>query len=394
MKIIFITESYYPLLGGVPIVVKYLAEGLVQKGYEVTVLTAIERDSQLINEDEYHGVKIERFHLWRNMTKRLCGDIGGIRKYLLNHSYDVVIVECGQASTTDAVLPVLGKVQATKIFHSHGLSGLQPSNWFRKEVDFMHTIGHTYNKLRMKYYYGCWFKRYCKFFDSSICLTEVDSGYDYVCNNIPPTYLLGNAADSIFFEPANSKFEKPWGNKPYILSIANYIPLKGQIEMVRQFYKTDLPNYALVMIGSQKNDYYEQVSEENNKLAKVYGTRPVFMLTGVDRNFFPDILDGASLYLVASSVEVYSISLIEAMARGVPFVSTNVGNACLLPGGVVVDDVNHLHTAMEAMLLEDAVKREYGKKAKGFAYNNCRIETVVNKLESIIKEVMNNNDVD
>lgn len=38
MKILFISENYYPNLSGVPIVVQYLAEQLV-KDHDVAVLT-------------------------------------------------------------------------------------------------------------------------------------------------------------------------------------------------------------------------------------------------------------------------------------------------------------------------------------------------------------------
>ena len=52
----------------------------------------------------------------------------------------------------------------------------------------------------------------------------------------------------------------------------------------------------------------------------------------------------ATLYLVGSNFEEYSISLVETMAKGVPFISTNVGNACILPGGVTVDSITDMHT--------------------------------------------------
>ena len=198
----------------------------------------------------------------------------------------------------------------------------------------------------------------------------------------------------MFFEPAEAIYQKPWGNKPYILSIANYVPLKGQIDMVRQFYLCSHNDYALVMIGSEENDYYRQVKETNENLARQNGRRDVYLLTGVDRKYFPSILDSASLYLVASSIEVFSISLIEAMSRGVPFISTNVGNARLLPGGIVLDEINAFHNVID-QLLEDETKRvNLGREGKEYAFKNCRKSVVVDKLESIITSIKNENHLD
>lgn len=46
MKILFVSESYYPYQSGVPMVVKYLAEGLAVDN-EVTVATSISPTEEL-----------------------------------------------------------------------------------------------------------------------------------------------------------------------------------------------------------------------------------------------------------------------------------------------------------------------------------------------------------
>ena len=52
MKILFVSESYYPYQSGVPMVVKYLAEGLAVDN-EVTVATSISPTEELPVGDEY-----------------------------------------------------------------------------------------------------------------------------------------------------------------------------------------------------------------------------------------------------------------------------------------------------------------------------------------------------
>ena len=217
MKILFVSESYYPYQSGVPMVVKYLAEGLAVDN-EVTVATSISPTEELPVGDEYNGVHIRRFLLWHNIAKRVKGDLLGIRSFVLNGAFDVVIIECGQAMTTDALLPIMSQMKVPCILHAHGLSGLLCKP-FGLKSDFKHTIGGTYNWLRMQIYYGYTFKRQCKYFAASISLTDCDSGFDYVTKNIQSNYVLCNAADDAFFEKAEEQYELPTDGRPYLISI-------------------------------------------------------------------------------------------------------------------------------------------------------------------------------
>ncbi len=97
-------------------------------------------------------------------------------------------------------------------------------------------------------------------------------------------------------------------------------------------------------------------------------------------------MNKASLYLVGSLIEQYSISIIEAMSQGVPFISTNGGNARLLPGGKTVESMEIMHNAIDEIINNDAMFKSYSDAGHKFAYENCRIDVAVEKLEIIIKE--------
>lgn len=385
-SILFVSEYYHPFKGGVPIVVKYLAEGMAKKGFRVTVATSIPKNSSLNQEEVIEGVFIKRFFIWRNIAKFIRGDIQRFQSFVLTGNFDFVILECGQSITTDALLPIIERINGIKIIHAHGLSG-QVAKAFVFKDDFKHTIGNTYNWLRMKWYYNITFKNACPFFDASISLTETDTGYSYLSKNIANNYILGNAADDIFFN--ESLYQSPLNieRKTYLISIANYSVIKDQINLLRQFYLIDRKDVALVMIGSSENSYYKRVLKENRKLAAQFGARKVYILTRIDRCFFPIILENALVYLTTSTREEFSISIIEAMARGVPFISTNVGNARLLPGGITIDRIDDFHIVISKLLNDEDRMDKLGKEAKEYAYNNCRIETVVDKLVNIINTI-------
>lgn len=385
MNVLFLSEDYFPYLGGVPVVVQYLAEGL-SKNHSVHVATSVPSDDGNLPTDIVNGVIVHRFKIYRNVAKRLKGDLIGFQDFIKKMKFDVIIVECGQASTTDAFLPILSQIEAPCIIHAHGLSGLRLIPLSVKS-DLKHTIGNTYNWLRMQWYYKYKFKKACRFFAASISLTKVDSGYSYLSENIAKNFILGNAAEDFFFQDSCVSYEWNLRGKPYLLSIANFSVVKDQIGMMREFYRTIDSGYSLVMIGSKKNDYYYKMRKEKQLLDQKFGFRPVEILVGVNRCFFPSILDGASAYLVTSICEEYSISVIEAMARAVPFISTNVGNAMELPGGVVVDNIGEIHTAIDSLLSDELKRMQLGYLGRQYAFEKCRRKVAIEKLESILLDI-------
>ena len=120
---------------------------------------------------------------------------------------------------------------------------------------------------------------------------------------------------------------------------------------------------------------------------KKYGHRDVHLLIGVDRMDIPTIMKESSLYLVASRCERYSISIIEAMSQGVPYISTNVGNARVLPGGITLIGNDKMFEKIDYLLTNVEDYKKYSEAGREFAYKNCRIDNVVSKLERIIEEV-------
>ena len=386
VKVLFISENYYPNFSGVPVVVQYLAETLAKKGNDVTVLT--KKMGDLKQDDCLNGVKIHRIGVFINCLKFYRGDIESYIKYIKEFNADVYIFEGATVVTTDLFLPYLAELDGIKLLHSHGFSRLilKP---FEKMSTLKNTLGNTYNYIRWKGYFKKTLPKYINEFDGVICLSKLDSSYDYLrkiyCKTV---YTLGNAADDIFFCHSNntiSRYTEIEGDG-YLLSVANYDAVKNQIGILQEFYKSKITNYDLVFIGREKNYYYQALVDENERLKQKYGKRNIHFLTNVDRNDIPGIYEYASLYLVASTAEGYSISIIEAMAKGIPFISTNVGNAKELLGGIVIDSIEDMSCKIRTVLNNKEIYKELSKQGKLYALTNCRIETACNKLINIIKE--------
>lgn len=386
MRVLFIGESYLPQLCGMTAVTRYLAEGLVNKGYQVSIATQSHFDYDK-NVEIVNGVEVNRFRIRRNLLKHPIGELKLFIDFVLHNEYDVYIFECIGSLTSDILMPYIDKIKGLKILHTHGNS-FKTMRPFVIRQNFKFTFGNTYNYLRLWLQNLYSYPKFIKSFDEVIILSSVSSDKEIVCANACKYEVLDNAADDIFFEeynrtePLNYPLQIKY-NK-YIISVANFQKVKNQMLMVRSYYESDVTDVSLVMIGSKKNDYYQLVADYVSKQSKKYPGKDVVMLTDVEREKIPNILKFASLYLVCSEKEEYSISLIEAMSLGIPFVSTNVGNACILPGGITVQNVNQFPNAITKMISDDKLRIKYSRDARNYADNHNRESIAVDKLEKII----------
>lgn len=385
MKILFLVESYYPKTSGVPVVVQYLAEGLVKRGNDVVVVTTSVKDRD--SEEVYNGVHIHRFNLRKTLLKRYKGEIDRYRNFVISQHADTNIFECSECVTTDVLLPVLSRLDGKKIFHSHGFAGkLLPL--FKWNVNIKYSLGNTYNWFRFKWYYGYYFKKYITMFDATICLSEIDSSREWLEKNAKKLYILQNAVDGMFLEPISSVDIYPFNklSKPYLVSVATYSKQKNQIEILNEFFKIKT-DCALVFVGPSETEYYNLLKSELVQMYNKYGKqKDVFILLRIPRKEIPNVIGNASLYLCGSKFEEYSISLIETMTKGVPFISTNVGNARILPGGITIDDISEMHTYIDRLLADKKTYYSLSAAGKAFVNENCRRDKAVEQLEKIIKE--------
>ena len=387
MKILFLSENYFPNVSGVPVVVRYLAEGLAKFGHEVVLAT-----SQYQNNPEVEvigGVEVHRFNLVKDHFNCYHGDMKGYLNFVLSLECDVVVFECLQCITTDLVLLHIDELKAKKILHSHGVSGLR-LKLFDKKKDLVHTVANTYHYLFYKWYFNCLLPKSIKKIDKVIGLSEIDDTIGYCSKYGIKCEVLGNAVEDVFLEPTGDVKLSDISdmNMPYFLSVAYYNQIKNQIGILREFYKSGITDYEMVFIGPSENEYYRNLVAENKKLEEQYGKRKVLMLTHIDRLLIPDIIGNAKLYIVGSTIEQFSIAIAETMAKGVPFISTNVGNARLLPGGITINSIDDIHVAMRILVADEEKYSTLSADGKAYVAKNCVREVVIRKLESYINSIL------
>lgn len=382
MNIIFTVNTYYPCKDGVQAVTGYLAEGLVQRGHRVTVVTCAYGNEVL--EENYHGVDIIRVNV-HTVHAMYRGDIAEYRSLILEKAKDadVLVNVCTQQALTDVLFPILDKISCKKVLYMHGM---YDRKWHWDTMTGFSDVAHKiYNNIRWRNYYKVSGK-YFRLYDRVIQLHQFDAANLYFKKKYHiDSDVIENAAADVFFDKnLNTEHKVP---EVYAICVANYMPRKNQEFVLRAFYEAKLPEkYELIFIGSERNDYYEKLLRLNEELEQQYGKRRIHFLYGVPREETIEYIKSAKVYLMGSKWEAFPISIVESMAAAVPFITTDVGCVRYLPGGVVVENTKGMAYWLEVLTMNEGSRESLGRAGVEYAGENLSILSKVKQLEYILEK--------
>jgi glycosyltransferase involved in cell wall biosynthesis len=382
MNIVFATHSYYPKKNGVQAVVGYLAEGLAKKEHTVTVLTQAYGDAPSV--EQYKGVHIKRIKIgsWHGIK------YGEKKKYreLINkitENADVLICVCLLTPETDFLLDVLVNIKCKKILYVHGMPELNFSRYML--CSLVEIFNWIYKNLLWRPYLR-FHKRHFREFDVICHLHNQDSAFTYFEKlRIGRNISIMNAADDDFFKRDYQLIEDL--PEKYAIDVANYSKRKNQLKIMRAFYMAKTNGYSLIFIGSKKNRYYKLLKKKKKQLARMYGEKDVRLYYNIARNLISSYVGQATFALQGSTWEAFPISIIECMAAGKPFISTDVGIVRYLPGGIIMKTENEFAHVITEFIDNERLRKELGEKVESYASLELTIGGKVNQLESIIQEI-------
>jgi glycosyltransferase involved in cell wall biosynthesis len=167
-----------------------------------------------------------------------------------------------------------------------------------------------------------------------------------------------------------------------ILTVAGVQRYKSLEYLIQAFsiLKDRYADYKLRIVGPIIDKIYFQ---ELNKLIERLQLSGKVIFTGKisDEDLIKEYLT-AKVFCLPSSIESFSIARLEAMALGLPIVTTKTGGSEIVKGaGFVVDigDINGLAKALDALLKDDALWCEMSNKAKTIA-KQMTWENLVRKI--------------
>ncbi len=158
--------------------------------------------------------------------------------------------------------------------------------------------------------------------------------------------------------------------RPLILSVGRLALPKGFHDLLEAFANlhANFPSAALAIAGEGK------LAEELQSLVIRLGLKGHVFMLGL-RNDIPELLGAADFYVNSSHWEGMPVSVLEAMAAGLPVVATAVGDTpqVVAPGtGLLVPPANpqELSAAMSSLLASSELRRSLGMAAREHIQRN------------------------
>lgn len=170
-----------------------------------------------------------------------------------------------------------------------------------------------------------------------------------------------------------------------ILCVARVEPEKDILSLVRSFahVSKQFPSWSLKIVGPTDNiNYFDEVTLEIKKL----GLEKYTTFTGpLYKNDLLEIYSRASIFCLASSHETFSIARAEAIASGIPIITTTSGCGIdFIEYGCIVTPVGDVESMSRSLneLIIDKEKRVQISKLQQSKYPNY--DKIAEQYENII----------
>jgi len=357
MRILKVVQAYYPFQeqGGPVVKVRALARGLVQRGHEVTVLTA---DLGLSGRSG-NGAKFDPCPLgWRSEQDGVrviyLPTLAHYRALTLNPR----VIRFGRTSVHDfdlvhfyGLYDLLGPIVGT-FCRKQGIPYIIEPMGMYHPIDRGFLLKRTWHLLA-----GTAFWRHA----AQIVATSEMEQQELVGDVLPPSELVvrynGLNLSEFADLPARGTFRAKWkipAQEPLILFLSRLLPRKGADILIEAFATCCPTSGRLVIAGPEGERGYRAHLEERARHSgvesRVTFTGPVY---DADKRA---LLADADVFVLPSTYENFANAPAEAIACGVPVVITNAcGIRNLVDGraGLVIPPEKGALTDSLRRLLQD-----------------------------------------
>ena len=379
MKILQVTPFFSPVHGGSAEVPYHLSEELVKRGHEVTIYTS---DYKLSQEyiSSIPGVKVHSFRTWLSLAN-LYLTPGIIKKAReeIRHS-DVIHMHNYRTFQNVVVAHYARKHSIPYVLQAHGsATTFFQKRWLKRTFD------------------AIWGYRILKDASKVIAVTEMEAeqykSMGIVENKIE---VVQSGIDLSEFDnlPERGEFRRKHGldsKQKIILYLGRINRIKGLDLLVKAFTELSKPlNEAKLVIVGPDDGYLHFLKKLIADLEishKVLFTGPLY-----ERERLRAYVD-ADVYVLPSSYEIFGITILEAMACGIPVVVTDrCGIADVINGqaGVAVSyDKDELSNAILRMLSDEKMRREFGERGRLLVRDKFNWEKIAERIETVYNNTLN-----
>jgi glycosyltransferase involved in cell wall biosynthesis len=373
MKILQITNSFHPVIGGQEKVVLEISKGLVSEGHKVTVLTTDYMcESGMPIKDKVEGLDVVRLKnkYWLSGYGYSPEGMSWLRKNYKN--FDIVHLHGYNRHLPEFALNFLYKKKPT-VFSPHGFIHTKKNNVAKKIHDF--TIGRFLKK-------------------ASVCtaLTKLDFN-EYAKLGVKKDDIIEipNGVDVEKYTNPNKKgiedFKKKHNlDRNTILYVGRIHESKGLQYVIESIKDIDC---KLLIVGPDGG--YRKVLRKKAEELKILD-KIIFLGRVSDEDLILSYFS-SDLFVLFSEWEGFGIVAIEAMAAGLPVISSDRGALPFLVkndfNGEIVEFKNivKLREAIVNLVKDKKKILLLGQKAKRFS-GDYSWEKIVKQYENLYKSLI------
>jgi glycosyltransferase involved in cell wall biosynthesis len=301
-------HRYFPATGGSERIGQMIAEGVARRGHSVVVVTQAEPEAPAI--EELNGVTVRRIAMRK------------IGRFRIPRGY----------------LPLLRGLEAD-VFHLHGnriwcadyyLPWARSFSW--PQVITPHGFYHYWMRrgLLRWWYYQHYFPARLRAFDSYVALTQGEraqvQGWGYPIDRL---CVIPNAVDGAEFSSpphGTEAVRASWGlQTPHIGLYVGALFDNKRVDRLIRVTARLRDEWGLVVIGGDgppspyDRSHCERLARQLSAPVRFLGAQP--------RSTVISAMFAADAYWQGSAFEGFGVSLLEAMAAGLPFVAMKAGAA-------------------------------------------------------------------
>jgi glycosyltransferase involved in cell wall biosynthesis len=169
-----------------------------------------------------------------------------------------------------------------------------------------------------------------------------------------------------------------------LLNVANYCDRKNQLATVRDFMSANRTDATLVFIGGEFNAYQAEVARVCEKRRAKCPQAGVMFLEKVPKEMIYASYRAADVFILSAKQETQPLAVLDAMAAGVPFISTNAGCVSEFPGGVVARTGMETTRAVHRLLDDAALRQKLGQEGRAACEAKYNWDRVLDSYEELL----------
>jgi len=368
MKILRVVSDLYPsVVGGIGIHAHQMSRGQARLGHEVTVVTLNQK--KLPENELVEGYRVIRFPSYLT----ICGNsfAPGLILEILKRKRAVEIIHAHSHLFFSTNVCVLARLlhSAPLIITNHGLISASAPAWLNSF--YKHFVSRTTFHIA----------------DHIICYTDIErKNIERLGIDQRKISVIHNGVDTTLFAPLASKKN---ADKKQILWVGRYVTGKGVEYLIEAFslVQKKIPGSHLVLVG----DGPEKPLIEN-RIRNLHLHSSVTLIDYLDNEELPEIYKNSDVFVLPSLMEGVPRTILEAMACGVPVVTTNIPHlVSIIDGaGLVVPpkDPASLSNAIFTILENASLAEQIGQRGRNRIVQDYSWEDTVKKTLALYESVI------